>query len=309
MIRFNTLFSFLHIIIARIIKLRLKVFYSVGRLRNLEEDAHDESVPSTCTINNTELAGKTGTGANIKYDCEAIATYNASIISKVAVDENGNLKVDNTTYSLSNVTFLGNASSEAANLESTKGTNLEGDPIEIREAVAVAKHNSVVFTGTVKSDEGLSTAKEMFDGKETFTMLLSDYSSGKEIFEEYDCSITNYETKEDLNYFDMSCDTTSKTLKNPSAYNFDESLSIGDRVIKLHMAESTSSTSINWPNSTDTSGENPTVTDNVNNISYRRNSSGLSGGAIAGIVIASAVVLIAASVVAMMLRKPAPPIR
>ncbi len=80
MIRFNTLFSFLHIIIARIIKLRLKVFYSVGRLRNLEEDAHDESVPSTCTINNTELAGKTGTGANIKYDCEAIATYNASII-------------------------------------------------------------------------------------------------------------------------------------------------------------------------------------------------------------------------------------
>ena len=63
MIRFNTLFSFLHFIIARIIKLRLKVFYSVGRLRNLEEDAHDESVPSTCTINNTELAGKTGTGA------------------------------------------------------------------------------------------------------------------------------------------------------------------------------------------------------------------------------------------------------
>ena len=106
----------------------------------------------------------------------------------------------------------------------------------------------------------------------------------------------------------MSCDTSSKTLKNPSAFNFDDGQSIGDRVIKLHMAESTLSTPINWSDSTDTSGENSTVTDNVNNISYRKNSSGLSGGAIAGIVIACAVVLIAASIVAMMLRKPAPPL-
>ena len=309
LIRYNTLFSFLNIIIARIIKLRLKVFYSVGVLRNLEENAHDESVPSSCTINNTELAGKNGTGANIKYDCEANTTYNASNIETVAVDENGSLNVDNKNYTLDNVTFIGNASSEAANLVSTEGTNVEGEPIEIREAVATAKDNSVVFTGTVKSDEGLSTVKEMFDRKETFTMLLSDYSSGKEIFEEYDCSFTNYNTtNEDLVYIDMSCDTSSKTLKNPSAFNFDDGQSIGDRVIKLHMAESTLSTPINWSDSTDTSGENSTVTDNVNNISYRKNSSGLSGGAIAGIVIACAVVLIAASIVAMMLRKPAPPL-
>ena len=41
---------------------------------------------------------------------------------------------------------------------------------------------------------------------------------------------------------------------------------------------------------------------------YRKSSSGLSGGAIAGIVIACVVALAAASIAAIMLRKPAPPI-
>ena len=45
-----------------------------------------------------------------------------------------------------------------------------------------------------------------------------------------------------------------------------------------------------------------------NSAVYRKSSSGLSGGAIAGIVIACVVVLIAAAVAAIMLRKPSPPI-
>lgn len=44
------------------------------------------------------------------------------------------------------------------------------------------------------------------------------------------------------------------------------------------------------------------------NAFYRKSSSGLSGGAIAGIVIACVVVLAAASIAAIMLRKPTPPI-
>ena len=42
-------------------------------------------------------------------------------------------------------------------------------------------------------------------------------------------------------------------------------------------------------------------------VNYHKSSSGLSGGAIAGIVIACVVVLIAAAVAAIMLRKPSVP--
>ena len=56
-------------------------------------------------------------------------------------------------------------------------------------------------------------------------------------------------------------------------------------------------------NSTITEGEYEAATSPT----YRKSSSGLSGGAIAGIVIACVVVLIAAAVAAIMLRKPTPP--
>lgn len=312
LIKYNTLFSFLNVIIVRIIKLRLTIAYGLRRLRNLDE-ANGESVPSTCTINNTDLVGKNGTGSNIKYDCEATAGQNASTISSVSVDPKSDLKLDNITYPLEDVTFNGNSSEEATNLVSTEGVNIEGDPIEIRDADITVEEDKVVFTGTVAGDEGASTAKAMYDGKETFTMLLSNFSSGTENienFEEYDCQISSYTADGDNGKVDMTCETPNKNLKNPDAFNFDDSLSIGDRVVTLHMKEGVS-TPVNWEvvsTDTNTTTTDATKTDAVNNISYRKNSSGLSGGAIAGIVIACAVVLIAASIVAMMLRKPAPPL-
>ena len=308
-ITYNTLFSFLNVIIARIISLRLRIAYSFGRLRNLQDESAAESVPSTCYINNPELAGKNGTGGNIKYDCNATTTYNATDITNVTINTDVPLKADNQSFSFENVTFNGNASEEAANLvEATD--QVEGEPIDIRDADITVEEDKVVFTGTVAGDEGASTAKAMYDGKETFTMLLSDFSSGEEKFEEYDCQISSYTADGDNGKVDMTCETPNKNLKNPNAFNFDDSLSVGgDRVVTLHMKEGVS-TPVNWEvvsTDTDTTTD-ATKTDAVNNISYRKNSSGLSGGAIAGIVIACAVVLIAASIVAMMLRKPAPPL-
>ena len=307
-IRYNTLFSFLNVIIAFTINLRLRIAYSFGRLRNLQDESAAESVPSTCYINNPELAGKNGTGGNIKYDCNATTTYNATDITNVTINTDVPLKADNQSFSFENVTFNGNSSEEAANLvEATD--QVEGEPIDIRDADITVEEDKVVFTGTVAGDEGASTAKAMYDGKETFTMLLSDFSSGEEKFEEYDCQISSYTADGDNGKVDMTCETPNKNLKNPNAFNLDDSLSIGERVVTLHMKEGVS-TPVNWEVvSTDTDKTtDATKTDAVNNISYRKNSSGLSGGAIAGIVIACAVVLIAASIVAMMLRKPAPPL-
>ena len=307
-ITYNTLFSFLNIIIAFTINLRLRIAYSFGRLRNLQDESAAESVPSTCYINNPELAGKNGTGGNIKYDCNATTTYNATDITNVTINTDVPLKADNQSFSFENVTFNGNASEEASNLvEATD--QVEGEPIDIRDADITVEEDKVVFTGTVAGDEGASTAKAMYDGEETFTMLLSDFSSGEEKFEEYDCQISSYTADGDNGKVDMTCKTPNKNLKNPNAFYFDDSLSIGERVVTLHMKEGVS-TPVNWEVvSTDTDKTtDATKTDAVNNISYRKNSSGLSGGAIAGIVIACAVVLIAASIVAMMLRKPAPPL-
>ena len=310
-IKYNTLFSFLNVIIAFTIRLRLRIAYSFGRLRNLQDDeSAAESVPSTCYINNTELAGKNGTGANIKYDCNATTTYNATDITNVTINTDVPLKADNQSYSFENVTFNGNASEEASNLvEATD--QVEGEPIDIRDADITVEEDKVVFSGTVRSDEGASTAKAMYDNKETFTMLLSDFSSGEEKFEEYDCQISSYTADGDNGKVDMTCETPNKNLKNPNAFYFDDSLSVGgDRLVTLHMKEGVS-TPVNWEvvsTDTDTTTTTAKTADAVNNISYRKNSSGLSGGAIAGIVIACAVVLIAASIVAMMLRKPAPPL-
>ena len=308
-IRYNTLFSFLNVIIAFTINLRLRIAYSFGRLRNLQDESAAESVPSTCYINNPDLAGKNGTGGNIKYDCNATTTYNATDITNVTINTDVPLKADNQSFSFENVTFNGNSSEEAANLvEATD--QVEGEPIDIRDADITVEEDKVVFTGTVAGDEGASTAKAMYDAKETFTMLLSDFSSGEEKFEEYDCQISSYTADGDNGKVDMTCKTPNKNLKNPIAFNFDDSLSIGERVVTLHMKEGVS-TPVNWEvvsTDTDTTTTTAKTADAVNNISYRKNSSGLSGGAIAGIVIACAVVLIAASIVAMMLRKPAPPL-
>ena len=67
LILYNVLLLFFNVRIPRIIVFRLRIIYSFGRLRNLQndEDYIAESVPSSCVINNIELAGQIGTGSNI----------------------------------------------------------------------------------------------------------------------------------------------------------------------------------------------------------------------------------------------------
>ena len=69
-------------------------------------------------------------------------------------------------------------------------------------------------------------------------------------------------------------------------------------------------TDVNFSDEADKKAGNITSADEVEQTGavYRKSSSGLSGGAIAGIVIACVAVLIAAAVAAIMLRKPTPPI-
>ena len=292
---YNTLFSFLNKIVVQTITLRLRITIARHRLRDLQED--DEiavSAPSICTINDTSLVGKTGTGSNIKYDCSAETDYNASDITNVTVNTDVPMKVGDETVPFDDVSFNGNATNEAENLFDTG--DIKGEPIEFNsiKLVSVSKTN-FVLGGKVATDGGKATMKEMLDSKEDFTMDLPDTSSGIEVYREYKCKVSSFDDNSEVG--EITCDTSNQPIITTLG-QLNGQVSTSDRVITLHADNPNDSTPIDTTN----------PTSNTNNISYRKNSSGLSGGAIAGIVIACAVVLIAASIVAMMLRKPTPPL-
>lgn len=95
---------------------------------------------------------------------------------------------------------------------------------------------------------------------------------------------------------ELSCDTSGNPLTTtPAQLDCSSGLSNGDLLtIKMENPDT---------NSTEISPETGSGTRY-----YSKSSSGLSGGAIAGIVIACVVALAAASIAAIMLRKPSPPI-
>ena len=114
-----------------------------------------------------------------------------------------------------------------------------------------------------------------------------------DVTNEYPCFLSGVQSST----ADLTCDTSSNPLKTT--------------VGKLHLSSGikngeTLFVEMNNP------GENGTyvITPSAggNRYTYSKSSSGLSGGAIAGIVIACVVALAAASIAAIMLRKPTPPV-
>ena len=94
----------------------------------------------------------------------------------------------------------------------------------------------------------------------------------------------------------ITCDTNKESMPETDLHGKSGISSVDGSDYKVYL------TMING-NSTIKEGEYEAATSPT----YRKSSSGLSGGAIAGIVIACVVVLIAAAVAAIMLRKPTPP--
>ena len=93
----------------------------------------------------------------------------------------------------------------------------------------------------------------------------------------------------------LSCNTNNEPLE-ANLHGKSGLVTIDDKNYKVVLTMKSDSATVTEGEVTSTSS--PT---------YRKSSSGLSGGAIAGIVIACVVVLIAAAVAAIMLRKPSPP--
>ena len=123
------------------------------------------------------------------------------------------------------------------------------------------------------------------------------------------CSISSDSSKVGINgtgeNITYSCKGEKDIGRNVSTVNLDTTEPIcfeGEGCVNF--------TDVNFSDEADKKAGNITSADEVEQTGavYRKSSSGLSGGAIAGIVIACVVVLIAAAVAAIMLRKPTPPI-
>ena len=290
-VTFGTFFYFFGRPIVKFIIVRLRITYSRG-LRNLQE-ATAESARTDCTIKDQSLVGITlseGDGANVDYNCEAegtkgdVSTANFTLNTDVPitmVNANGTIE----TLDFAEVNFNGDSAESASSLQ--ENTEKITGAYYIKNAIAYIDKYVLRLSGTFSSFR-LLRRLDITDG--SINMNLTDEN---DVTNEYECYLSG--TKSTA--ADLTCDTSSNPLKTT--------------VGKLHLSSGikngeTLFVEMNNP------GENGTyvITPSAggNRYTYSKSSSGLSGGAIAGIVIACVVALAAASIAAIMLRKPTPPV-
>ena len=286
-INFRVFFYFRLRAIARMVIFRLRISYN-SRLRNLAED----SVPSYCTIKNTykSLVGTIppeDNPANVDYDCNATAlqdgtianvTLNTDIDMQVSKVQDGKEVYESLDFK--EVNFNGNSSQESQNLQ--QNTKVVSDTVSLKNTEASVERTTLKLTGEFDPSNKLSTGT-------TIPLTILTEKNGENTNIEYECTVKQTSPGE------LDCDTSSNPLKTTvQNLHLSAGTTSDNTLVTVYMKDSTNTTQI-----TTTGG---------NRYSYNKSSSGLSGGAIAGIVIACVAVLLAASIAAIMLRKPAPPI-
>ena len=272
---FHMFFSFLGKIIASYIKMRLRILYSPSRLRNLEDAA--QSVPSTCNISEGFQAGIPGNGENIDYSCKA-PKDSGRMVSNINLDTTVPMDIGGETVPFDDVNFSDEADKQASNIATAN--SITDGWIVVNEFT-----DKFVIKGKPYPEPFLNS----FVGK-TINITFVTTSSRRRLEDKeqpYDCKVNSDTTDET----EIQCDGVIETTRDNLKYARSD-----DIYLSLVPNSSSLPSEIN-ANSGSGSGS-----------VYRKSSSGLSGGAIAGIVIACVVVLIAAAVAAIMLRKPSPPI-
>ena len=274
----STLFTFVVYVLFRNrppasrIRFTLTILYR-RRLRYLQGVGNETA---TCT-----QADSGQTGGNVKYFCTSPKDANSEIdqitISPIII-------IDEETFSASSgdINFSEEAALAALNLE--KQTKIADKMSELQNGQLIVYPNKYfVIKGDVDDYEGKVG--------DDLVLVVYDNSTVPSTPINVSCTVQNITNKE----YEFKCTPTQSVKGNiylsPMYY--------GNNAINLNMTRANSDY---LSFSMDGSINNGTTI--RNNPIYRKSSSGLSGGAIAGIVIACAVVLIIASIIAMMLRKP-----
>ena len=275
-VEFRVFFYFLGRKIVETIIFRLKIFYSNGRIiRNLQE-FDGESVSSNCTIKNEfrNKIGSEGTGDNIDYDCVAPTTFEKKV-TNVTLDTDYSIDIGGELISFNEVNFDKEAAKESANIIETPEFNKAG---VLENASVEFRRNSFIISGNVVPSETLN-------GISTIPMEFIDYSGGKVGAKNISCLVEQIDSN--ANYKLVFKDTLRTYITNiTQARSLDDNL-----YLKINMNQEETGLPV---------GTTGIGTD------YKKSSSGLSGGAIAGIIIACVVVLLGASITVILLKVPSP---
>ena len=270
---FMVLFYFLGIPIPDTVMLPLKV--TTGSLRQLQSGEQD--IYATCTpSDSTESDEDEQHGRSKEFKCSGEAE--GSSISNVKYDDSRKIITIKdgvtTKYSGGDVYFADGAQANKDQID--KAPSYSGVFILKNGVVENTDENDGKFDikGAMDKDINSINNQNLDLAISTSQNLTCTVSGSK------DSSV-------------ITCDTNKEPMSETDLHG---KSGITSNNYKVYL------TMING-NSTITEGEYEAATSPT----YRKSSSGLSGGAIAGIVIACVVVLIAAAVAAIMLRKPTPP--
>ena len=283
-IKFGLFLYYLNMPIAETVIMRLAIKYNTRRLRSLQSDQiTGESTPTTCQIKNDfrNRIGKNGDGENIDYDCTAQTSVDTSKIQNVVLDPTMPMVVGKSAISFNDVEFTEDSKDGTQNL-----LDISSVPSGILdETTASMIDNKLIIKGILKPSDTLNQ-------NQNFDLELYDLSNKD--MKTVSCKVNEIKTNSG------SCTIECDTVKTPLSTNLGNlTLAKSSNPEKLYLK-------INTDKSKD---QNQIITSesiNNSNVLSNKSSSGLSGGAIAGIVIASVAVLAAASIIAICLRRPKP---
>ena len=283
-IKFGLFLYYLNMPIAETVIMRLAIKYNTRRLRSLQSDQiTGESTPTTCQIKNDfrNRIGKNGDGENIDYDCTAQTSVDTSKIQNVVLDPTMPMVVGKSAISFNDVEFTEDSKDGTQNL-----LDISSVPSGILdETTASMFDNKLIIKGILKPSDTLNQ-------NQNFDLELYDLSNNE--MKTVSCKVNEIKTNSG------SCTIECDTVKTPLSTNLGNlTLAKSSNPEKLYLK-------INTDKSKD---QNQLITSesiNNSNVLSNKSSSGLSGGAIAGIVIACVAVLAAASFIAICLRRPKP---
>ena len=273
---FKVLFYFLGIPIPDIVKLHLKVT-TTGSLRQLQSGEQD--IYATCTpTDKSETEADEQGGRSKEFTCSGEAE--GSSISNVKYDDSRKIKTikdgNTTSYPGGDVYFADGAQANKDQID--KAPSYAG--------VFILKNG--VVENTDENDGKFDIKGAMDKDKDINPINNQNLDLAISTSQNLTCTVSG-STDSSV----ITCDTNKEPMSETDLHG-KSGLTSNNTKVYLTMIKG---------NSTITEGEYEAASSPT----YRKSSSGLSGGAIAGIVIACVVVLIAAAVAAIMLRKPTPP--